>query len=416
MKHRRWIGWLAAAVLLLSLTGCSDTPAGSGASGTGGTSGTSSTAGGADEAVFREDFIRGADVSSLYMVAQCGGEFTDTDGTKLDEEDEILNCLKILQKHGVNWIRLRLWVDPSAAKQSGGLNDLQTDLEIAKRAKSIGLKFLLNFHYSDTWCDPGQQAIPESWEEVAPDDLPDTLYTYTDSVLKAFADAGCLPDMVQVGNELNSGLLWPHGQNPDRFAELMKAGIRAVKDNDPTGDSIRTMIHLANGGDNDLYRSVFDSLTQRGVEFDVIGLSYYPFWHGSIQSFLDNMDDISARYDKDVVCAETSYGYTLESYSIPGGMTTANIFGAQQAGDGGFPATVEGQQQAVSQVFRAVAMVQNSRGLGVFYWEPAWIPTPETGSGWAAGNSTDSWANQAVFSYEGQALPSIDLFQTGLED
>ncbi len=359
------------------------------------------------------DFIMGADVSMLAQIEASGGKFYQ-DGVETD-------CLTILKDHGVNWIRLRIWNDPTDADGNplgGGNNDLARTVALAARAKALGFKFLLDFHYSDWWADPGKQDMPKAWVGLSLADLETAVYDYTANVIQTLSDADAMPDMVQIGNEVNGGMLWTVGKTwregsetiggYDAFAALLKSGIQAVHDADPHGDDpaarAKIVIHLANGGDNELYRRVFDALTAREVDFDVIGLSYYSYWHGSLDDLISNMNDISQRYDKDVIIAETAYAVTLnDKDGFP------NLFaGERDQYLGGYKATVQGQATAVRDVMAAVAQVPDGRGLGIFYWEPDWIAVD--GAGWKTGEG-DAWENQAMFNFKGEVLPSMDVFK-----
>ncbi len=359
----------------------------------------------------RPDFIMGADVSMLKQIEDSGGKFLEN-GVEKD-------CLTILKEHGVNWIRLRIWNDPTGANGEllgGGNNDLVKTVEIAARAKRMGLKFFLDFHYSDWWTDPSKQAIPKVWVGLDTKALEKAVYDYTAKVIQMLAEADAMPDMVQVGNEVNGGMLWPIGKTwsegtetiggYDVFANLLKMGIQAIHDKDPNNSDpqkrTKIVIHLANGGDNKLYRTVFDALTERNVDFDVIGLSYYSYWHGDLEQLRSNLNDISQRYHKDVVIAETAYAVTLKDKD-----GFANIFGEREQNLGGYKATVQGQATAIRDVMDAVAQVPESRGLGIFYWEPDWIAVQ--GAGWKTGEG-DAWENQAMFSFSGEALPSMNVF------
>lgn len=348
----------------------------------------------------------GADVSMLGEIEKNGGKFYDQ-GMEGD-------ALEIMKNHGVNWIRLRIWNDPTDGNGKplgGGNNDLERTVEIATRAKSLGLKFLLNFHYSDWWADPGKQNMPKAWKDLDSEQLNQAVYDYTAEVIKTLADAGAMPDMVQIGNEVNSGMMWPAGKTwsegneivggYDGFAALLSQGIQAVRDNDPQ-KQIRIAIHLADGGNNDLYRTVFDELTERNVDFDIIGLSYYSFWHGPLDRFINNMNDVSERYQKDILVLEMAYPYTTEDADGHG-----NLVGGDALDLGGYKATVQGQATAIRDIIEAVHNVPNGRGLGVFYWEPEWIAV--NGAGWAAGQG-NAWENLAMFDFDGNALPSLDIF------
>jgi arabinogalactan endo-1,4-beta-galactosidase len=357
------------------------------------------------------NFIMGADVSMLSQIEANGGKYYDN-GVQQD-------ALKVLKAHGVNWVRLRIWNDPTGANGvglGGGNNDLATTVTLAKRAKALGFKILLDFHYSDWWADPSTQSMPKAWAGLSPEELDKAIYAYTADVIQKLARAGAMPDMVQVGNEINGGMLWPAGATSkqgsaqiggyDGLADLLKQATQAIRDNDPNNANpkkrVRIMIHLANGGDNKLYRTVFDELTGRNVDFDVIGLSYYSYWHGTLNQLKNNMNDVSERYHKDVVIAETAYAYTLDN-----GDGLANLFGESEQNTGGYKASVQGQATAMRDVMAAVAKVPNGGGLGIFYWEPDWIPVE--GAGWKAGEG-DAWDNQAMFDFKGNALPSIDVF------
>ncbi|UJF34925.1 glycosyl hydrolase 53 family protein [Paenibacillus hexagrammi] len=352
------------------------------------------------------DFIKGADVSMLKQIEISGGKFYDN-GVEKD-------ALQILKDHGVNWVRLRVWnnpVDANGKPLGGGNNDKARTIEIAKRAKDLGLKVLLDFHYSDFWADPSKQNKPAAWVGLNTEQLQQALYDYTADVVSGMRDNGAMPDMVQIGNETNSGMVWPDGQTSgsggyDGWANLVKQGVQAVRDNDPNnGDpALRTkiMIHLADGGDNALYRRNFDQLTARNVDFDIIGFSYYPYWHGTMQQLKANMEDIGARYHKQVLVAENAYAYTLDDAD-----QFSNNFGPSQEQLGGYKATIQGQAQEVHDVMDTVAHV--SGGLGVFYWEPDWIPVK--GAEWSSADGEgNGWENQAMFDFNGNALPSLDVF------
>ncbi|MGZ4049739.1 MAG: glycoside hydrolase family 53 protein, partial [Bacteroidia bacterium] len=218
------------------------------------------------------------------------------------------DAIDILKDHGFNYIRLRLFVDPS--NDSGyspgkGFCDLQHTLQMAKRIKKAGMKFLLDFHYSDTWADPGKQYEPSAWKNLSFSVLTDKIYQYTKQVLVGLKDQGTLPDMVQTGNEINHGILWPEGgiQHPDSLATLLKAAIAAVTDVD---SKIVVMLHIALGGQNAESEFFLDNMIKRGVSFDVIGESYYPKWHGTLQDLQTNLTALKSKYKKPVIVAEYS--------------------------------------------------------------------------------------------------------------
>lgn len=349
------------------------------------------------------DFIMGADISMLPEIERLGGKFYDNG----KEED----CLKILKAHGVNWIRVRIWNNPyvnGPEGVGGGNTDEAKALSMAARAKAMGMKVLVDFHYSDWWADPGKQTKPEAWKNDNAQQLAKDVYKYTFKVIKDFNDKGLTPDMVQIGNEVKSGMLWPEGKLPSKdgdadFSNMIRQGLKAVRDNDPQ-HKIKLMVHLPDGGDNAFYRNFFDSLIIKNKvnDFDIIGLSYYPFWHGTMDAVENNMNDISVRYNKDVIIVETAFGYTNENFD-----KQKNVYGPNEERIGGYRSTVQGQATGLHDVIERVVKVNNKRGLGIFYWEPDWIPTP--GAGWKTGEG-DEWDNLTLFDNKGNALDSIDTF------
>lgn len=242
----------------------------------------------------------GADISFLPQLESRGMKFYDN-GVEGD-------AIEILKNHGMNYIRLRIFVNPEnelGYSPQQGFCGLDSTLKMAKRVKDAGLNLLLDFHYSDTWADPQKQFKPKAWEGLNFVDLTDTLKDYTKTVLLKLKAQGTLPDMVQVGNEINHGIVWPEGHvsNLDNLAELLKAGVKAVREVDP---SVTVMMHLALGGQNEESVFWFDNMIARGVEFDIIGLSYYPRWHCTLDDLNFNMNDMITRYQKDVNVVEYS--------------------------------------------------------------------------------------------------------------
>lgn len=351
-----------------------------------------------------DDFIKGADVSMLPELERLGGKFY-ANGMEKD-------CLAILQEKGINWVRVRIWNDPYSYGPNGnggGVTDEKKALEVTKRAKALGMKVLVDFHYSDWWADPGKQYPPKAWENHNAKQLAKDVYNYTAKVMKDFNEAGVTPDMVQIGNELNNGMLWPvcKTDTPEGYKALADAiaqGLKAVKDNDPN-HQVKRMVHLANGNNNALYRSFFDELiTNNGVnDFDIIGFSYYPFWHGSMEELSYNMNDMVDRYGKDVVVVETAYAFTNEQ-----GDAQKNCAGPTEEAIAGYKSTVQGQASGLHDVMEHVSNVKDSRGKGIFYWEPDWIPVE--GAGWKAGEGNE-WENLAMFDFQGNALESLDVFK-----
>jgi arabinogalactan endo-1,4-beta-galactosidase len=242
----------------------------------------------------------GADISWLPEL--------ESRGAKYYENGEEKDLVKILADHGFNYIRLRIFVNPENEKgysPGKGFCGLEYTKQMALRAKKNGMKLLLNFHYSDYWADPQQQYKPLVWKDLDFNTLKDSLKFYTKRVLIALRDQGTLPEMVQVGNEINHGLLWPDGHigNLDNLAELLKAGVEGVREVDP---SIIVMMHIALGGQNREATFWLDNMIARGVDFDLIGLSYYPRWHGTLDDLKFNLNTLAKRYKKDLNVVEYS--------------------------------------------------------------------------------------------------------------
>ncbi|MEZ3433589.1 MAG: glycosyl hydrolase 53 family protein [Lachnospiraceae bacterium] len=358
------------------------------------------------------NFIKGMDLSTLLELERLGARYYDG-GIKTE-------ILELMKRYDVDTIRVRLFHDPyskDGKPYGAGGNDLETALEISGRATEAGLGVLLNFQYSDFWADPGKQIKPKAWASYSVTELEEAVFEYTRDVLKAFTEAGIRLKMAQVGNELTNGLLWPEGKIPDydNIARFVNAGIRGVR---AVYKELPVMLHLDNGGNNELYRRWFDEFMKRGEEFQIIGLSYYPFWHGSMKMLEENMRDIACRYHKDLIVVETSMGYTMEDYGEYEGLS-----GDQRKGYAtkphlvekiDYPMTKEGQADFIKDLLDTISRVPDGRGKGFFWWEPAWIPI--AGSGWATVSSLEymndpgpcgnEWANQALFDYDGNALPA----------
>ncbi|CAN5599086.1 hypothetical protein BH10BAC2_BH10BAC2_32290 [soil metagenome] len=249
----------------------------------------------------RSEKILGADISFLPELEDKDIHFS-VDGIEGDAID-------ILKQHGFNYIRLRIFNDPGADSGYSPGKDycgLEQTKAMAKRIKTAGLRFLLDFHYSDTWADPGKQFKPSAWEELNFDQLATAVRGYTKDVLLELKKQGTMPDMVQVGNEINHGMIWPEGKtgNMDNLAALFKAGAAGVKDVD---GSIPVMLHIACGGQNAESIWFIDNMLKRDVKFDIIGQSYYPQWHGTLDSLQYNMNDLSKRYKQDVILVEYTF-------------------------------------------------------------------------------------------------------------
>jgi arabinogalactan endo-1,4-beta-galactosidase len=269
------------------------------------------------------------------------------------------------------------------------------------------MQFLLDLHYSDFWADPGHQDTPAAWQGQDLATLATTVQKYTRNVVATLSAQGTPPDIVQIGNEVTGGMLWPQGQlyvgSQQRWVEfttLLKAGIAGARKGAPEGHKPQIMLHIDRGGDLGGTQWFYDHMLQYGVKFDMIGLSYYSYWHGSLSDVRWNLDNTAARYGKPIVLVETAYPWTFNDYD-----GHPNIIGASTT-PLRYPVSPEGQALFISDLLSLVARTPSRLGLGVVYWEPAWIP----GVGWKIGEG-NAWENQAVFDPQGNALPSVDMMR-----
>jgi len=381
-----------------------------------------------------DDFIRGMDVSALKAIEESGGKYY--------ENGEEKDLLEILKGRGVNYIRLRLWNDPSG--KGGGETDLETVKELAKRAKDLEMKVFLDFHYSDFWADPGKQHKPFAWEELSFEELKQAVYEFTYTSLKELDNAGALPDMVQIGNEVNNGMLWPDGmlwpyldEFPDYtedvvggwsgFGALLQEGLDAIDQIEAeTGEEIKSVIHKADAGEGvDWF--IKDLEEKGGVTgFDVVGISYYPYWekHGGLRdnytgwtNLLQEMTALANR-GYEVAVVETSYGFTLEGADDePNHLDQERLDTIAALDDGRYLPTpsIQGQADLVREVMEVVNEVPDNKGLGIFYWGGELIPSE--GATWKAGEEYgNGYENQALFDFKGNALPSLDVFNKVIDN
>ena len=336
--------------------------------------------------------IMGADVSSLPKSEDHGAVYRTGTGRRVD-------ALNLLHASGVNAVRLKVWVHPA-----DGYNTIERILPVAARAKRLGMGLMVDFHYSDGWADPGKQIKPAAWSGFSVPQLQQAVHDHTFEVLHALRAQGTPADLAQIGNEINGGMLWPDGDynHWDNLAGMLIAASTAVK---RASRSTRVVVHLAEGGNNGGHRWWLDNALARGVPFDVIAVSHYLYWHGPVANLQANLIDLAARYDRDVLVAETAYGFTTAQDDAE-----PQIFTPALAAAAGFPATPAGQADALRTVCDAVAAVPDRRGLGVFYWEPTW--TAVAGSGWDPNDpaSGNGWENQALFDFDDRALPALSVF------
>ncbi len=369
-----------------------------------------------------DDFIRGMDASSVLVEENSGVKYYNFDG----EEQDVFQTLA---EGGINYIRLRVWNDPfdeNGNGYGGGNNDVATAVALGKRATAYGMKVCIDFHYSDFWADPKRQHAPKAWEGMDVTQKCDALYDFTKESLTEILDAGVDVGMVQVGNEINNGM---SGETKlENVTQLLHAGCRGVREiSEKYQKDISIAIHYTRITDKAQVDSLVANLEKSEMDYDMIGLSFYPFWDGSMSNMQRVVELIQERYGKKVFIAETSYCYTSEDGDGSGN----SLVGIDDLAEG-YPATVQGQASMVRDV---CAAAHEAGALGVFYWEGVWLPVGEAtadnspvwekyGSGWASSYAADydpedaglyyggcSWDNQAMFDFEGYPLESLKVFK-----
>lgn len=344
-------------------------------------------------------FLMGADISSLQAMEDQGAEYYDLDGSRKD-------AIEILKAHGVNAVRLRIWNQPERSFDRGDYCDLKGTLAMAKRVKAAGLRLLLDFHYSDFWADWKKQTIPAQWSGQGKEELAGSVYAYTKQVLQTMDAEGAYPDMVQVGNEIGCGLLWDFGslEHMENIALFLNQGIRAVREADGSIHKTEVMIHLECGGDAPRTEHFFELLQKNGMtDYDVIGLSYYPYWAGGYDRLRENMRNLNQKFHKRVVVVETAFPYTDESNDDMPNVVTSEL----TLPTTGLQASVSNQRRVMEEIIRLVKEEEN--GSGVFYWEPVWYSVKGVGMEKGSGNE---WENQAMFDKNGRALESLKAFES----
>lgn len=340
-------------------------------------------------------FNKGMDLSFLPQAADEGMQVKDFDGT-------VMEPLALAQKYGVNAVRLRLWNNPENVPESKGYCGLEDTVRMAKEVKKYGMDLMLDFHYSDYWADPGKQNKPLAWTALHGKELEQAVYTYTRDVLLRLEKENAFPDIVQIGNEIRSGLLFPDGAVPDYrgMAGLINAGIRGAR-SVAGGERLRVMIHLDQGGRYQLLKEWFDQAFAQGLmDFDVIGLSYYPFWHGTFMDLRDTAQRLIKAFKKPVMVVETAHAWRRSS---------KGFIDEEQEKIAGIPVSPAGQKQVVDMVMNIVAALPDGMGQGVYYWEPLCVPDGQGGWSETMGIlAEDGTVMEAVRSFaftRGQACP-----------
>ena len=364
----------------------------------------------------------GIDVSTYFEELEHGAKYFD--GGKE------VSPLDMFVVNGVDVMRIRLWVDPYGANGEpylAGNCDLDNFLRLATLAESKGYSIMLDLHYSDFWADPGKQFIPKSWAHLDVDGLVQQVYDYTKKTLLTIAEKGIKLAYIQVGNEITNGMLWPHGRlvehkdgprtNYGNLIRFLKAGIAACREITPDAAII---LHLEKSYDQAIYDEYFTNMEQAGVDYDIIGYSYYPYWHGTFEQFYANVD-FCKKFGKRQMVVELGYAFTAEDYikhQHGGAQLIVSNENMESLGfTQEFPISCEGQKHFVEKFLQ----LAERHGIeGVFWWEPLWIPGE--GICWSSeegmryiheeGKSTrNEWANQCLFDYEGKKLPAFDAFR-----
>ena len=330
-------------------------------------------------------FINGVDISMLKQVEDNGGMFYEH-GNQIDP-------IQLFKEKGINTARIKIWHTPSL-----NYNNLESVLEIADRANSAGMDLLLDFHYSDTWADPLNQNKPSAWLDLTFEILCDSIEEYSRHVISKLKNQNTLPKYVQIGNETDCGLLWPDGYVCDEFnndtqwnklGALFMHAIDGVNSALDAQDTIGIISHVSNGGN-----WFFNNLIEQGVHINILSISYYPMWHGTLTDLIQNMDELGNEFQKPVLVVETAYPFTLQWNDY-----TNNIIGLETQLLEGYEASEEGQLLFLHDLITLVN--ENNYGLGICYWAPDWISTDQFGS---------PWENQALFDFNGEANDAITAF------
>lgn len=351
------------------------------------------------------------------------------------QEVEIFN---FFAKHShIPTVRIRLWhhpYDENGNPFGGGTNDLEAFLRLAKRAKKEGMNVVLDFHYSDFYVDPSRQKIPQAWMHLSSyKEVVDALYKYTYDTLKTIKENNIDLYAIQVGNEITHGMVWPYGDNEKEFNEitgggfhglagLLKAGIKACNEVYPKA---KTILHLEHSGSWNMQQWYFDNIVKEGVNFDVIGESYYPYWHGPFQMFEDCVNKLKEKYHKEIWVVELGYQYepTINpNYSEVTDAKEGDFIIGNVNGRIPFEQSKQGQADYVAMMLKICKRI----GVGmVFYWEPSWIYMP--GNGWASDAGQrycglepmppfNVWDIETFFDKKGEANPIVDVFTQDFVD
>ena len=363
----------------------------------------------------------GIDVSTYFEELEHGAKYFDG--------DREVEPLDMFRSNGVDIMRTRLWVNPrdeNGAAYLGGNCDEDNFLRLSDTAQKKGYKIMLDFHYSDFWADPAKQTVPKSWAHFSFEELVKKVGSYTAEVLERAKASGIDIEFIQVGNEITNGTLWPHARlfgkdgertNYNNLIKVLKAGIAGCRKVFP---SAKIILHLEKSYDKVIYNEFFTEIERAGVDFDIIGFSYYPYWHGTFSQFFENVE-ICKKFKQELMVVEVGYAFTLEDYikNEHGGaklvISNDNISSFNFTEE--YPVTPEGQRRFTKNF---LSLANNCGVSAVIWWEPLWIPGD--GICWASkegqkyigeeGKSTrNEWANQCLFGYDGKKMPAFDEFK-----
>ena len=361
----------------------------------------------------------GIDVSTYFEEKKEGAKYF-INGKEVDP-------LKVFVDQGISYMRIRVWHNPydeDGHPYLAGTNDIKEFERLSKLAIQYGMHIILDIHYSDFWADPGKQFAPKAWQGLSFEEVEQKVFEHTKEILELINKNQFPVDYVQVGNEITNGMIWPYGQldgsvsprgNYEGLTRLLKSGIKAVREY----SKAKVVIHLERSYDQFTYHEYFTHLDKYGVDYDVIGMSYYPYWHGTMPQLFGNIKMLKEKFHKDIMIMETGYGFTVEDY-IQNGSQAQLVFTQGEFdylnNKMTYPMTKEGQVSFLKDLLK---QAKEMGVLGVCYWEPLWIPGPNIC--WASTyaqkyihdeskSTRNEWANQCLYDYHGEALPALYEF------
>jgi arabinogalactan endo-1,4-beta-galactosidase len=326
-----------------------------------------------------EEKVFGADISGLPQILEAAPTFYNFDDSRVD-------FLDLLKQNGINTIRLRLWVNPISKYSS--FSEVK---QFSNSLKANGFKTWITVHYSDTWADPGHQSLPIHWQHLNFESLKDSVQVYTTKIIKEMQ-----PNYIQIGNEINSGFMHPMGNitsNFDQFKDLLEGAILAVR---TQNTSTKIILHYAGiQGAKEFYSRLSN------IDYDIIGISFYPIWHGKSLSNLElSLNELGTVFNKKILIAETAYPFTLNWAD-----NTHNIVGLEsQLILPNYPATPLGQQNFIQEINK-ISTKNIKNGIGFCYWGAELIATDQTST------NGSPWENQALVDFNLKALPVLKSFK-----